>query len=276
MPDLEGAVAVVTGAASGIGHALAEELASHGATVVLADVDGAAARARASDLGPRHRGATLDVRDPAAFQALAEEVRADFGGAQVLVNNAGVAGPGGTPVWQATPDDWAWVVGVNLLGVVNGLRAFMPQMLEGERNGRSGHVVTVASLSGLLAFPFSGPYTASKHAAVALTEQVDAELRALGSSISVTVVCPAWVRTGILDSHRLAPDGDLSAPPTDEQLVQLRTAMEEQGLEPSTLARHIVRGMGARQFSVLPADMAGQVLARADRLAGAGALLLEP
>lgn len=267
MQQVDGSVAVVTGAGSGIGAALAAALAGRGATVVLADVDGAAASRTAASLGPQHLGVALDVADPAGFATLADQVERDLGGAHVLVNNAGVAGPGGAPVWTATADDWGWVLGVNLLGVVNGLRAFMPQLLAAERAGRVGHVVTTASLSGLLVHPLSGPYTASKHAAVALSEQVAAELRAQGSAIGVTVVCPAWVRTGIVDSHRLAPSGDLTPPPSSDQVAMLREMMTTQGLHPSTVAESVLSSMADGTLTVLPAEMADAVVDRADRLA---------
>jgi NAD(P)-dependent dehydrogenase (short-subunit alcohol dehydrogenase family) len=267
MKQLESSVAVVTGAGSGIGAALAAALAARGATVVVADVDGDAAARTAATLGPQHLAVTLDVADPQAFLALASQVERDLGGAQVLVNNAGVAGPGGSTVWTATADDWSWVLGVNLLGVVNGLRAFMPQLLAAEQAGRVCHVVTTASLSGLLVFPYSGPYTASKHAGVALSEQVAAELRAQGSTIGVTVVCPAWVRTGIVDSHRLAPAGDLTPPPASDQLAMLREAMTAHGLDPAVVADSVLDAMTAGTLTVLPLEMADEVVHRAERLA---------
>lgn len=268
MQDLADAVAVVTGAASGIGLALSEALGGRGAQVVLADIDGAAARDRAAALGPRHVGVELDVADPEAFAGLAERVEDELGGATILVSNAGVAGPGGRPVWHATPDDWEWVLGVNLRGVVNGLRAFVPQLLAAEQSGRSAHLVTTASLSGLVTFPFSGPYTASKHAAVALTEQVAAELAAQGSRIGVTIVCPAWVRTGILDSHRLAPrTRDVTAPPSEEQLAPLRRSMAAEGMSPESVAQAVLDAVDAHRLTVLPGDMAPLVEARAERLA---------
>lgn len=270
----DGHVAVVTGAASGIGLALAAALSQRGARVVLADLDGAAAEARAAALGPAHVGVALDVADPSAYLALAERVQQELGGATLLVGNAGVAGPGGAPVWTATADDWSWVLGVNLLGVVNGLRAFMPQLLAAEKTGRVGHVVTTASLSGLLVFPFSGPYTATKHAAVALSEQVAAELASLGSQIGVTVVCPAWVRTGILDSHRLAPKGDLTPPPGEEQLTGLRQLMATDGLAPEEVAAAVLTAMDEGRLTVLPGTSAGSVVGRGLRLGEDEALLL--
>lgn len=198
-----GQYAVVTGAASGIGFALAEALCIRGLTVVMADVEAAAletARASLAARGFTVHAETCDVADAAAVDGLAQTVLARFGRVDLLVNNAGVGGRLG-PLWDSQPGDWAWTFGVNVFGIANGVRSFLPSMLQ----QGAGHVVNVASLAGLTAPPFLAPYVASKHAVVGLSESLAAELAMVRSPIRVSVVCPGYVQSRLAESERNRP-----------------------------------------------------------------------
>ena len=180
--------AVVTGAASGIGRALAVRLRARHERLVLADVDEVALRAVAEELGATP--VAVDVSDPGAVEHLAE-----VAGAPTLVClNAGVLGQDLGAPWESSPDDWRRVLDVNVGGVVNGLRAFVPRMLAAEA---PGGILVTASLAGLLTWPTGGPYGASKHAAVAVAEA--AALALEGTQLRVTALCPALVRSGMSD-----------------------------------------------------------------------------
>jgi NAD(P)-dependent dehydrogenase (short-subunit alcohol dehydrogenase family) len=188
-----GKVAVVTGAASGIGLALAERFATSGLHVVLADVDEAGLAAAAERIGARGVDTltvVTDVTDETSVQALASATLERFGAAHVVCNNAGVAST--ADAWFGPISSWQWVLGVNLWGVVHGVRAFLPTLIaQGE-----GHIVNTASIAGLN--PGFGPsYDASKHAVVALTEDLYTMLTSMGLPVGVSVLCPGWVRTNM-------------------------------------------------------------------------------
>ncbi len=199
MRELAGKVAVVTGGASGIGRAMASRFVDAGMRVVIADVERSALDATSQQLGVV--GIVTDVSDAASVHALADGVRDRFGTAHVLCNNAGVGG-GGLIVDQ-TLADWQWVLGVNLWGVIHGLHAFLPMLTA---NPEGGHVVNTASVAGLLAGAGIGPYNASKFAVVAISETLSKELQMSGSKVSVSVLCPGYVRTNIFESQRNRPD----------------------------------------------------------------------
>ena len=203
MESLAGRVAVVTGAASGMGRSMALRFARSGMDVVLADVEEPALAAAASEVdatGVRSLAVVADVSDAAAMDHLAEAAFERFGTVHVVCNNAGV-GTGG-PIWEMTTQDWEWVLGVNLWGVVHGLRVFVPRLVEQDE----GHVVNTASIAGLTSHAHMGPYNASKHAVVTISETLWHELRTSGSKVGVTVLCPGLVNTGILDSSRNRPE----------------------------------------------------------------------
>ena len=190
--DLTGEGAVVTGAASGIGLALARRLAGMGARVTLADVDSPAVEAAAREMG--QAAVTADVAswlDNVKLTALA-------GSPRVLCLNAGVVSRRADPVWTTPPEEWAWVLATNLGGVVNGLRAFVPGTLA---DGKPHRTLITGSLAGLLSWPGGGAYGASKHAVSALTEQTAQAL--VGSQVSVTMMCPALVRPGMSREGRI-------------------------------------------------------------------------
>ncbi len=204
-----GKVAVVTGAASGIGFALSERFARAGLDVVLADVEAAALEAaeeKIAELGVETLAVTTDVSDEASVQALAAATVERFGAAHVVCNNAGVES--GADPWFGPISAWDWVLGVNLWGVIHGIRAFLPQML----SQGGGHFVNTASIAGL--YPgFAPSYDASKHAVVAISDGLYKSMTVAGLPIGVSVVCPGWVRTNIMDASRNWPAGLGAMPP---------------------------------------------------------------
>lgn len=204
MRELQGKTAVVTGAGSGIGLGIARTLAQAGMNLVLADIQDAplqAARAAIEAAGARAVTRVTDVSDPAQVEALAAAARDAFGGLHVAVNNAGVA-MHGTRLVDVTADEWNWALGVNVLGVINGIRAFVPAI---RRHDQGGHIVNTASVSGFFIRKGSdqGAYSMTKYAVVALSEALEQELE--GTGIGVTVLCPGPVRTGIFQGGGARP-----------------------------------------------------------------------
>ncbi|MEV0032467.1 SDR family NAD(P)-dependent oxidoreductase [Nocardia sp. NPDC050793] len=187
-----GQVAVVTGAANGIGRAVAQALCDRDIRVVLADIDGDAVARAADELGSDTVAVPTDVADPHQVQRLADTTLERFGRVDLVFNNAGMAV--GAPIWLVEPEDWHRLWAVNVQGVVNGMRAFVPHLIAAGR----GHVVNTSSLAGVTTGPFNAPYTASKHAVVALTEALRGELDVLAPEIGATVVCPGPVDTQML------------------------------------------------------------------------------
>jgi NAD(P)-dependent dehydrogenase (short-subunit alcohol dehydrogenase family) len=197
--DLEGKVAVVTGGASGIGKGIAEALKNEGAELVIADIEDGALQATAEELGAT--GIQTDVSSAESVGALATEVVERFGTAHVLVNNAGI-GPMGR-IADLTLDDWKWMVGVNLWGVIHGIHSFLP-ILKGNEEG--GHIVNTSSMAGLVGMPGLGSYTLTKYGVLGLTEVLAKELEEDGSKVGATVLCPGTIHTNIGTSSRNRPD----------------------------------------------------------------------
>jgi NAD(P)-dependent dehydrogenase (short-subunit alcohol dehydrogenase family) len=253
-----GTTVLVTGGAGGIGSALGAELSRRGATVVLADLDGAAAEAAARRIGSGARGVALDVRDGDAFAALVAEVDGAHGGLDVLVNNAGVGVAG--PVEDLSAEHWRRALDVNLGGVVHGVAAAYPRM----RARGAGQIVNMASLAGLVPLPLLVPYATTKHAVVGLSTSLRAE--AAGSGVRVNVICPTAVRTGMLD--RAVPE-DLPEP-GGEEAVRPGRYLTSEGLPaattPEALAADAVEGM-ARDRAVIVLPRAARRLWLASRLA---------
>ena len=216
MEDFAGRVAVITGAASGLGRAFADMAASLGMKLVLADVD-AGPLAQATDelraAGAEVLSMVCDVRKANHVAELADSAMARFHGVHLLFNNAGV-GAGGL-VWENSVADWEWVLGVNLWGVIHGVRTFTPLMLECAKRdpGFRGHIVNTASMAGLLNAPAMGVYNVSKHAVVALSETLYHDLVLVDAPIGASVLCPYFVPTGIDRSHRHRPDDVRPAAP---------------------------------------------------------------
>ncbi len=204
-------VAVITGAASGIGRSYADYCAREGMKVVLADIEAGPLEQAAAEL--RASGATVlpvrtDVSKASDVEALAQKTLEAFGGVHLVFNNAGVATAG--LIWELTLADWQWVLGVNLWGVIHGIHTFIPIMLA---QGDEGYMVNTASIAGLLASPRLGVYSAAKHAVVSMSETLALDLKSVGARIGVSVVCPWWVKTGIFQSERNRP-AELMNPPS--------------------------------------------------------------
>jgi NAD(P)-dependent dehydrogenase (short-subunit alcohol dehydrogenase family) len=199
--DLEGKVAVVTGGASGIGKGIAEALKNEGVELVIADIEDGALQATAKELGAT--GIQTDVSSAESVGALATEVVERFGTAHVLVNNAGI-GPMGR-IADLTLDDWKWMVGVNLWGVIHGIHAFLPIL---KANEEGGHIVNTSSMAGLVGMPGLGSYTLTKYGVLGLTEVLAKELEEDGSKVGATVLCPGTIHTNIGTSSRNRPGGN--------------------------------------------------------------------
>jgi NAD(P)-dependent dehydrogenase (short-subunit alcohol dehydrogenase family) len=257
MKELRGRVAVVTGAAGGIGRALAERFGREGMRVVLADVDEAGLAE--SERVVRATGASAlsvptDVTRADQVSALAERTLEVFGGVHVVCNNAGVFAAG--PSWQAPLSDYEFVLGVNVWGVIHGVRTFVPILLE---RGEEGHVVNTASMAALTSMPLSAAYTMSKHAVLAFSETLYLELRGRGAPIGVSALCPEAIATGIAHSERVRPPhlrrkaGEAEGPEFSLVEGAIREAIAR-GTAPERIAERVVRGIREERFYVLPED----------------------
>jgi NAD(P)-dependent dehydrogenase (short-subunit alcohol dehydrogenase family) len=256
MQELAGKVAVVTGAASGIGLGLATRFAQEGMKVVLADVEAPALDAAVRELRQAEHdviGVETDVSDEASVAALARATVEAFGKVHLVCNNAGVGGGRGL-IWEGTMKDWAWIFGVNFWGVVHGVRAFVPIMLA---QNEPGHVVNTASAAGLLAA--SDRYGITKHAVVALSEALYYHLRMIQSPLHASVLCPGWVQTNILTSSRNRPAGLQNAEEAPlsevEQMIQLGAEkMMSGGLLPEQVADVVIGAIREERFWITTTD----------------------
>jgi NAD(P)-dependent dehydrogenase (short-subunit alcohol dehydrogenase family) len=248
-------VAVVTGAASGIGLALVERFAGEGMKVVMADVEAPALDAAAAAVRAKAAAVLavrVDVSRADDVERLARETYAAFGAAHVVCNNAGVAVLGA--VHEHSLADWQWVIGVNLWGVIHGVRAFLPRMLAG---GDEGHIVNTASMAGLSTAPFMSVYDVTKHGVVALSESMFKEFEATGAPIGVSVVCPGLINTSIMRSSRnrppeLAEEG--KAGPMAQAFGQGLSDRLTRGYPPSEVAEQVLQGIREKRFYVVPAQ----------------------
>jgi NAD(P)-dependent dehydrogenase (short-subunit alcohol dehydrogenase family) len=255
MERLEGRVAVVTGAASGIGLGLATRFAEEGMKVVLADIEAPALEAAVAGLKQRQldvTGVFTDVSKYESVVALEKKAVEAYGKVHVLCNNAGVGG--GALIWDTTDADWRWTLGVNLWGVINGLRAFLPRMMH---HGEEGHIVNTASLAGITSPTVDSIYAASKHAVVAISEALFFQLHVMGTKLSASVLCPGFVRTNILDSARNRPaeleNPSAALPVGVEEMTKMMRQLIGGGLPPAEVAGMVVDAIRADKFWVLTA-----------------------
>jgi NAD(P)-dependent dehydrogenase (short-subunit alcohol dehydrogenase family) len=244
MQDLVGKTAFVTGGASGIGLALGQAFAEAGMNVMLADVEQGALTAAVERLrafSPKVRGLICDVTDPAGVEQAANKTIEAFGHVHVLCNNAGVAG--GSGIDNISLDTWRWVLDVNLMGVLHGIRSFLPRI---RSHGEGGHIVNTASLAGLESGLGFSPYATSKFAVVAMSEGLERQLNPLG--IGVTVLCPGFVRTHISGSARNRPERYGPAPALDPaspegQLAAESARLQQSGIAASDVAERTLRAI---------------------------------
>jgi len=253
MQDFKDKVAVITGGASGLGRAMAERFAREGMRIVLADVEPQAlakAEAEMKAAGAKVIGVRTDVSKAAEVEALAQKTLAAFGAVHVLANNAGVAEGGN--VWDNTVADWEWVLGVNMWGVIHGVRVFTPIMLA---QGSEGHIINTASVAGLISPPGMGIYCVSKHAVVTLSECLHHDLAQKTDKIKCSVLCPAYVPTGIADSGRNRPaELNQTRQKTAADLAldaSLKKAVQSGKLSAADVAQSVYEAVREERFYIL-------------------------
>lgn len=256
MNKFEGKVAVITGAASGIGRALTERCLAEGMHVVMADIEEAVLAEVSAELQATTNSKVLpvvtDVSSKAALQHVLDETLANFDAVHVLFNNAGVGGGGNA--WTATQKDWDWVMGVNLWSVIHGLQLFVPQMI---KQNEPCHIVNTASVAGLLGGTTNALYSVTKHGVVALTENLFNDLDAENTQIGCSVLCPGFVNTNIFDSGRNRPDAlkDSTEPVVisaeDEQRIAMFRQILRDGLQPNDVADAVFDGIRNDRLYIL-------------------------
>ena len=261
MKDFKDKVAVVTGAASGMGLAFAHRFAEEGMAVVAADIESeplAMAEAALKAKGGKVLAVRTNVMSEDDVNALADKAFSTFGNVHILCNNAGVAATAATlrsRPWETPLSDWEWTWGVNFMGVLYGIRAFIPRMLE---NGEEGHIVNTASMAGLLTG--ANPYNISKHSVVCLTEGIYKEFKGMGAKLSASVLCPGLIKTAILEAERNRPpelgEGtNLTAQRPEVQMFAAAfKAALDQGYEPEEVARQVFEAVRDDRFYIFPAQ----------------------
>jgi len=266
MQEFQGKVAVVTGAASGMGRAFAERFAQEGMRVALADVEAPALEATVTEFRQREFdviGIQADVSDQQAVEDLARQAFEQFGAVHILCNNAGVAGDldfigeRNRPLWEQSTALWDWTFGVNVSGVLYGIKAFLPNMLE---QGEPAHVINTASMAGLLGGSTAGIYGATKHAVVSISEALYFQLQALDSPVHASVLCPGIINTRIFSSGRNRPDDSWAEGERPEASLA-STRIEEgdayfaHGLPPEQVAEQVLQAIRDEQFWILTPDV---------------------
>ncbi len=252
--EYAGRVAVITGAGSGFGREFARVAAARGMKLALADINQPALDETVRELrdaGAEVLGLRTDVSSADAIQALADATMAAYGAVHLLFNNAGVASGGF--VWESTAADWQWVMGANVWSVIHGVRIFTPLMLA---HGEPAHIVNTASAAGLITAPNMGIYNLSKHAVVALSETLYHDLRLVRAKVGVSVLCPAFVPTGIANSHRNRPAELANATPPTASMLQAQQAsvkaVESGRISAPEIAQLTFAAIDAGQFYIVP------------------------
>ncbi len=268
MEEFAGKVAVVTGAASGIGRALADAFVANGMRVVLADVESQALESVAAELrtgGADVFAVTADVATPADVERIGAAAMDVFGGLHVACNNAGVSGGGLS--WEIDLDTWRWILDVDLWGVIHGVHTFTPLIIA----SGGGHIVNTASMAGLTSNAGMSPYNVAKHGVVTLSETMHAELEMTHPEVGVSVLCPGWVRTRIHESERNRPAAPAESPDeVDPGLLAVKEMVANwiaEGLQPAHVASLVVDAIRERRFYVLThPEWQGMVRDRVDRM----------
>ena len=251
MKELKGKVAAVTGAASGLGRSMALAFAAEGMDVALADVDEKnlySVENEIQSLGARAITLKVDVSQAEQVEGFRDQALTRLGGLHVVCNNAGVSPLG--PVWENSVADWQWILGVNLWGVIHGVRAFAPHLIA----QNEGHIVNTASVAGLIAPPGSGAYNVTKHAVVALSESLQHDLRERNSRVGVSVLCPAYVPTRITESERSRPKELGVAKKSPETLAReamLKKAVTSGKISADQVAQAVVAAIKQERFYIL-------------------------
>jgi len=278
MQELKGKVAVITGAAEGIGKAIAVAAAAEGMRLVLADISDTLLNNTVQELrqtGAEVIGVVTDVAKESDIQTLADQAYAQFGHVHLLVNNAGVAFA--KSAWETTAKDWEWIMGINLYGITHALRIFIPRMLASDE---VAHIVNTASVAGLIAEPALAAYNVSKFGVVALSESLHHDLSLRKSKIGVSVLCPSWVKTRIIDAERNRKTEDRIQADQLEKLSQKTGAAinkaVEAGISPQQVASDVITAVKANTFYILthPETKAAVAIRSEDILQGRPPTLL--
>ena len=251
MKEFKSKTAVVTGAASGIGYALAKSFAQEKMNVVLADIEQDALDAavtKISNLDVEAVGIAVDVMDKNSVQSLTKQSIDAFGNIHILCNNAGVAPPAiDEAIWDHDMSDWDWVMGVNFYGVLYGIQSFLPHMIEHQEEG---HVLNTVSMAGILGL--EGSYGVSKFATLSLSEGLFQSLKKINSKIGASVLCPGFVATKIIDSQRNRPEHLASDKKSNFLLKQLASSVLKRGKKPDEIATRAIEAIQANNFYILP------------------------
>ncbi|MEO8541900.1 MAG: SDR family NAD(P)-dependent oxidoreductase [bacterium] len=269
MQQFKDRVAVVTGAASGIGLAMAQRFGAEGMRVVLADIENNALQAAAATLkakGVPVLAHVLDVSKPDQVEGLAKATYEAFGAVHVVCNNAGVEVIGAA--WEHTLADWEWVIGVNLWGVIHGVRAFVPRMIAA---GEEGHIVNTASMAGLTTAPFMSVYDVTKFGVVALSESLHKDFMVTNQKLRVSVVCPGLINTKIMQSSRNRPADLAGGGSFSEQANQFRQALSAgltSGYDPSVVAGLVFDGIREEKFYIVPSQNKDGIKRRSEDVVG--------
>lgn len=259
MKEFKDKVAVITGAASGIGKAIAEKFCKEGMKVVLSDLEKeklSQTEEELKEMGFDVKAVLADVSKIDDIRSLARKTLDNFGAVHILVNNAGVgfAGKSSTTLWESLPSEWQWILGVNLWGVIHGIHVFTPIMLE--QNFES-YIINTCSIAGLISpQPGAGIYSITKHAVVALSESLQSDLALINNKIKVLALCPGFINTGITESERNRPtvlNGAKTTNPALEQTMKSYQQIITNGISPNIVAEVLFRALKGERFYI-PTD----------------------